>query len=113
MDQRSLSLVRPHKFSTIHVFIAYTASKCDDISCGEVIRALNLEDEPELEDIEAKIAENTRETRQWKTKKETAEATLKCKIIPFCFQSSVSMLLQVWSVTRLRRKTYCRTIKPV
>jgi hypothetical protein len=63
----------------LFTYLSHTASKCDDISCGEVIRALNLEDEPELEDVEARISDNTRETRQWKTRKETAEATLKCK----------------------------------
>ncbi|KAF8913833.1 hypothetical protein CPB84DRAFT_1757667 [Gymnopilus junonius] len=35
--------------------ITFIASKCDDISCSEVIRALRLEDDPVLEDIEERL----------------------------------------------------------
>ena len=63
----------------ILLLTAFLASKCDDISCGEVVRALNLEDEPELEDIESRMEDNASETRQWKRKKDSAEAALKCR----------------------------------
>ncbi|KAF9452482.1 hypothetical protein P691DRAFT_697145, partial [Macrolepiota fuliginosa MF-IS2] len=46
--------------------LAYPASKCDDISCSEVIRALRLHDEPKLEDIENRIDELERDTSTWK-----------------------------------------------
>lgn len=55
------------------------ASKCDDISCGEVIRALNLEEDPELEDIENRIEQNSTEAREWKDKKADAEKMTQCK----------------------------------
>jgi hypothetical protein len=56
-----------------------TASKCDDISCGEVISALNLEDDPQLEEIEDKIHQNTAETRQRKANKTASEILLEGK----------------------------------
>jgi hypothetical protein len=56
------------------------ASKCDDISCSEVIRALNLDDDPELEAIEERISQHARETREWKHKKAEAEQTAKSTV---------------------------------
>jgi septal ring factor EnvC (AmiA/AmiB activator) len=53
------------------------ASKCDDISCTEVIRALNLEDDPKLEDIEDRIDQYNEETSEWKKKKSEAEKSAK------------------------------------
>ena len=35
--------------------ITFIASKCDDISCSEVINALDLYSDPVLEDIEERI----------------------------------------------------------
>ncbi|OSC99144.1 hypothetical protein PYCCODRAFT_1446932 [Trametes coccinea BRFM310] len=57
--------------------ITFIATKCDDISCSEVIRALNLEDDPELEKIEAEIGECKSETNEWKKKKTRAEDAAK------------------------------------
>jgi len=60
--------------------ILVIASKCDDISCSEVIRALNLDDDPELEGIEERISQYARETREWKHKKAEAEQTAKSTV---------------------------------
>jgi hypothetical protein len=57
----------------------FTASKCDDISCSEVIRALNLEDDPELEEIEGRIDQYADETNEWKKKKTVAEKLTKSR----------------------------------
>ncbi|KAL6306643.1 Dynamin family-domain-containing protein [Sparassis latifolia] len=57
--------------------ITFVASKCDDISCSEVIRALNLEDDPELVDIEEQISLCKDDTTEWKGKKADAEAAAK------------------------------------
>ena len=54
-----------------------TATKCDDISCSEVIRALRLEDDPELEKIEDEIDNCNTETEEWKERKVEAEANAK------------------------------------
>ncbi|TFK83640.1 hypothetical protein K466DRAFT_528541 [Polyporus arcularius HHB13444] len=54
--------------------ITFIASKCDDISCSEVIRALGLDDDPELEAIEEEIDQSKTETEEWKVKKAEAEA---------------------------------------
>lgn len=54
-----------------------TASKCDDISCTEVIQALNLEDDFELEEIEARIDQYVHETAEWRRKKAAAEKLTK------------------------------------
>ncbi|KAI0721894.1 Dynamin family-domain-containing protein [Cerioporus squamosus] len=54
--------------------ITFIASKCDDISCSEVIRALNLDDDPELDAIEEEIDRCKTETEEWKVKKAEAEA---------------------------------------
>ncbi|KAI0786384.1 hypothetical protein C8Q75DRAFT_771545 [Abortiporus biennis] len=53
--------------------ITFIASKCDDISCSEVIRALNLDDDPELERIEEEIDSCKVEEEEWKEKKVEAE----------------------------------------
>ena len=53
------------------------ASKCDDISCTEVIRALNLEDDPELEEIESRIDNYNEESSEWKKKKSQTEKLVK------------------------------------
>ncbi|KAF9006452.1 hypothetical protein BDQ17DRAFT_284172 [Cyathus striatus] len=53
--------------------ITFIASKCDDISCSEVIRALHLEEDPELEVIEEKIEQLQEDMSHWKRKKSSAE----------------------------------------
>ncbi|RDB22483.1 Nuclear GTPase SLIP-GC [Hypsizygus marmoreus] len=57
--------------------ITFIASKCDDVSCSEVIRALNLEGDPELDEIEGRIDLYTEETFAWKQKKSDAEKVQK------------------------------------
>lgn len=57
--------------------ITFIASKCDDISCSEVIRALQLEEDPELEEIEERIDQYKEETSEWKQKKAAAERNAK------------------------------------
>lgn len=51
----------------------YLASKCDDISCSEVIRALRLEDDPVLEDIEDRLTTSRHDISECKRKKSIAE----------------------------------------
>ncbi|KII94798.1 hypothetical protein PLICRDRAFT_86263 [Plicaturopsis crispa FD-325 SS-3] len=57
--------------------ITFIASKCDDISCSEVIRALHLEDDPDLEEIEERIEQYADETQEWKAKKSDTEKVIK------------------------------------
>ena len=57
------------------------ATKCDDISCSEVIRALNLDDDPELEKINDEIDQCHEDTDTWKEKKGDAEAAAKGLLI--------------------------------
>ncbi|GLB33731.1 putative dynamin family protein [Lyophyllum shimeji] len=57
--------------------ITFIASKCDDVSCSEVIRALHLEEDPELEAIEERLDQHEIETTQWKKTKKSAEAKTK------------------------------------
>ncbi|KAG0709554.1 hypothetical protein DFH29DRAFT_792939, partial [Suillus ampliporus] len=57
--------------------ITFIASKCDDISCSEVIPALGLEDDPELEEIEGRIEQYKEETAELKEKKVDAESWMK------------------------------------
>ncbi|PBL02484.1 hypothetical protein ARMGADRAFT_1005847 [Armillaria gallica] len=57
--------------------ITFIASKCDDISCSEVIRALHLEDDDELVAIEDKIDDNKSESKDWSKKKSTIEKQIK------------------------------------
>ncbi|KAJ7179922.1 hypothetical protein C8R43DRAFT_870220 [Mycena crocata] len=56
--------------------ITFIATKCDDISCSEVIRALNLDD-PQLEEIQEKIEELDDSTSEWKKKKAVADKLVK------------------------------------
>ncbi|KAF5388296.1 hypothetical protein D9615_000347 [Tricholomella constricta] len=57
--------------------ITFIASKCDDVSCSEVIRALHLGDDPDLEAIEDKLDQYNIETSQWKQGKKSAEKLTK------------------------------------
>ncbi|ESK97641.1 hypothetical protein Moror_17503 [Moniliophthora roreri MCA 2997] len=59
--------------------ITFIASKTDDISCSEVINALDLHDEPELEAIEEELYSNSEETKEFKKRKNAAKAA--CKAI--------------------------------
>ncbi|KAG6918940.1 hypothetical protein DXG01_010595 [Tephrocybe rancida] len=57
--------------------ITFIASKCDDVSCSEVIRALRLEDDPELEKIEARLETYDDESSNWKVAKSAEEKSAK------------------------------------
>lgn len=61
--------------------ITFIASKCDDISCSEVIRSLQLEDDPELEEIEDRIEQYTDDTKEWKQKKSAVDKKIKGKYL--------------------------------
>lgn len=75
---QSPSLASLTNYSTLHGYsLSCLASKCDDISCSEVIRALRLEDDPVLEAIEAEIDECKEEMSEWRDKKEDAETNAK------------------------------------
>ncbi|KZT13003.1 uncharacterized protein LAESUDRAFT_719309 [Laetiporus sulphureus 93-53] len=53
--------------------ITFIATKCDDISCSEIIHALHLEDDPDLEAIENRIQVCKDETEEWRDKRTVAE----------------------------------------
>ncbi|KAG9038318.1 hypothetical protein FRB95_001730 [Tulasnella sp. JGI-2019a] len=53
--------------------VSFIATKTDDISCNEIITALNLEDDPGLQEIEEKTNELHREERRQKKVKSGAE----------------------------------------
>ncbi|KAJ7047442.1 hypothetical protein C8F04DRAFT_7939 [Mycena alexandri] len=57
--------------------ITFIATKCDDISCSEVITALDLHEEPELEEIDEKMGHIADNTAEWKKKKQTADRLVK------------------------------------
>ncbi|EMD41072.1 hypothetical protein CERSUDRAFT_63001 [Gelatoporia subvermispora B] len=57
--------------------ITFIATKCDDISCSEVINALNLYDDPDLMEVEEKIQEAKEQSDEWKQKKADAESNIK------------------------------------
>ncbi|KAG6872791.1 hypothetical protein C0995_006520 [Termitomyces sp. Mi166 len=57
--------------------ITFIASKCDDVSCSEVIRSLQLEDDPELEEIEGRLESFDDETSTWKKTKVSAGRSVK------------------------------------
>ncbi|KAG2135905.1 uncharacterized protein EDB93DRAFT_1303704 [Suillus bovinus] len=57
--------------------ITFIASKCDDISCSEVIPALGIEDDPELEEIEGRIERYKKDTADLKKRKTDAESSMK------------------------------------
>jgi len=54
-----------------------SASKCDDISCSEVVRALSIHDDPELEKIEAQIEDIEDELTVWKQAENEAQKHVK------------------------------------
>ncbi|OCH93605.1 hypothetical protein OBBRIDRAFT_832536 [Obba rivulosa] len=57
--------------------ITFIATKCDDISCSEVIGALNLYDDADLVEVEEKIQEAKEQSDEWKQKKTDAESNMK------------------------------------
>ncbi|KAL1709238.1 hypothetical protein EV121DRAFT_276622 [Schizophyllum commune] len=57
--------------------ITFVATKCDDISCSEVKRALNLQDDDELVEIEERLDQYADETKEWKRKKALADDLVK------------------------------------
>ncbi|KZV83402.1 hypothetical protein EXIGLDRAFT_754416 [Exidia glandulosa HHB12029] len=57
--------------------VTFVATKTDDISCNEIIRALNLEDEPELVVIEDEIQAANVLFKEQKKIKEVADAEIK------------------------------------
>ncbi|KAG1806924.1 uncharacterized protein HD556DRAFT_1325273 [Suillus plorans] len=59
--------------------ITFIATKCDDITCSEVITALDLEDDPALEKINDCIISCMEETAELKLKK--ADADLRTEVI--------------------------------
>jgi hypothetical protein len=59
--------------------ITFVATKCDDISCSEVIPALNLERDSELMDLEERLETATDEIREARAKKEEADGMCKGK----------------------------------
>ncbi|KAJ8086531.1 hypothetical protein PM082_005354 [Marasmius tenuissimus] len=56
--------------------ITFIASKTDDISCSEVIDALALDDDPELEGIEEELDSNKEETKEYTQKKKDAKKAI-------------------------------------
>jgi len=53
--------------------ITFVVTKCDDISCLEVIHSLHLEDEPALKEIEALLGRIKGEAKEWRRKQRIAE----------------------------------------
>ncbi|KAF8589963.1 hypothetical protein K439DRAFT_1628171 [Ramaria rubella] len=57
--------------------ITFIATKADDISCSEVIRALKLEDDEDIEAVEEKIAIIKEDQKRWKSDKAAADRAVK------------------------------------
>ena len=57
--------------------ITFVATKADDISCSEVIRALKLEDDEEIEAIEEKIDAIKDDQKEWKNSMTAAQRDVK------------------------------------
>ncbi|KAL6302427.1 hypothetical protein BKA93DRAFT_737025 [Sparassis latifolia] len=57
--------------------ISFIATKCDDISCSEIISSLNLDDDAELLEIERQISQCKEDAAEWTDKKADAETTTK------------------------------------
>ncbi|EMD41186.1 hypothetical protein CERSUDRAFT_91948 [Gelatoporia subvermispora B] len=60
--------------------ITFIATKCDDISCAEVIKALHLNNDPGLMAIEGSIQEAKEQLDNWKKQKAAADSSIRaCK----------------------------------
>ncbi|KAF8531170.1 hypothetical protein JB92DRAFT_3105602 [Gautieria morchelliformis] len=57
--------------------ITFIATKADDISCSEVIRALKLEDDEDIEGVEKKISVIKDGQKKWKNNKAAADRAVK------------------------------------
>lgn len=92
MTTLSLSLVSGAVRNLLCWLMHIAASKCDDISCTEVIPALNLEDDPQLEEIESRIDQYNEETSEWKKRKSEAEKAAK-GFVTFPLIDSIPVLM--------------------
>ncbi|CAK5275569.1 unnamed protein product [Mycena citricolor] len=59
--------------------ITFIATKCDDISCSEIINNLQLDGDPELEEIEERLERAAGGSSKWKKAKTAAEK--ECKTV--------------------------------
>jgi hypothetical protein len=57
--------------------ITFVATKCDDISCSEVIPALGIDDDPVLIEIESRIDDVRDEMKEARERKEEADTLVK------------------------------------
>ena len=60
--------------------ITFIATKTDDVSCSEIVNALNLEDDPVLQEIEAEMYKVTEEMGALKSQKIAADKKVKSKL---------------------------------
>ena len=72
-----LNFTKDGGFNDVASTLTFIATKCDDVSCSEVIDSLNLDGEPELEEIEERLSHMHAETKEWKEKKADAEKNTK------------------------------------
>ncbi len=63
-------------FADVEHKLSFVATKCDDISCNEIIRALSLKDDPILEEIEDNLDDCQSDTQIYKKKKTVAKGVL-------------------------------------
>ncbi|KAG0709519.1 hypothetical protein DFH29DRAFT_869853 [Suillus ampliporus] len=63
--------------------ITFIGTKCDDVSCDEIIPAFYLEGNPELEEIKGRIELYKKETANLEEKKADAESRIKCTDVFF------------------------------
>lgn len=80
-----------------------SASKCDDISCSEVIRALKLEDDPTLEEIEDRLGNFRTNISKYKKQKNAADKLIKgtstkCRLLHFGIHSMLQTSTENWKL---------------
>jgi hypothetical protein len=78
-DDHAITFIGSSQLPTASAFVVTSAlaSKCDDISCSEVIRALRLEDDPVLEEIEDRVTTLRHDISDCKKRKSNAEKEVK------------------------------------
>ncbi len=77
-------------FNDVEGTITFIATKCDDVSCTEAINSLNLEDDPDLEDIEKRLSDAHDEIKENRSKKTAAEKLAKG---PYILTAQITCIL--------------------
>lgn len=73
-------LISSSSFQDIEGKIAFVATKCDDVSCAEIIGSYGLHSDTSFQHKESSLKDNEAEIRRWSGEKTEAENEIQRKL---------------------------------